>query len=185
MIGAIIGCGSAIVYGVRIWLGKEKANLATWTIILTLDGVGLYLAFATGNDEAYIQIGWCLAALMIVIGAWKQKGDWVWTENETQTLILCIASVVVWLMSEAVTFSLLGYIAATAFSVWPQAKDYIRDQVMARKSAWIWQVSIIAIVFPIAAKLLQGKYGAEHLLLYGWFLVLNVCMAALCMRKPE
>jgi hypothetical protein len=181
--GAVLGSLAAGLYGIRVWLGKEKANLATWSIVLVLDFVGLYLAYATGNEEPYIQLGWCVAATLIVIAAWVRKGDWVWTQNETFVLILCGASVFVWLTSEAVLVSLLGYLAAAYLSVWPQAKDYRRNPEVAKKSAWVWQVSIVAIAFPLIAKFVENKYGVGDTLIYYALIGLNVIMASLCMRR--
>jgi len=181
--GAVLGSLAAGLYGVRIWLGKEKANLATWSIALTLDFLGLYLAYATGNDEPYIQMGWCAATLIIVIGAWARKGDWVWTNIDTAVLGICALSVVVWLTSNAALVSLSGYLLAAYVSAVPQARDYLRDPVTARKSAWVWQISIVAIMFSLAAKLVEQKYGIEHTLLYYAFIVLSMIMAALCMRR--
>jgi hypothetical protein len=183
LFGAVLGSLAAGLYGIRVWLGKEKANLATWSIILILDFVGLYLAYATGNDEPYIQIGWCLAGTLIVVAAWFRKGDWVWTKNETVVLIICGASVAVWLTNEAALVSLIGYLTAAYLSAWPQAKDYLRNPKMAKKSAWVWQVSIVAIVFPLVAKFVENKYGMGDTLVYYAFIVLNVFMASLCMRR--
>ena len=179
--GAIIGSLAACLYGIRVWAGKEKANLATWSIILILDVVGLYLAYETGNDEPYIQLGWCVAATLIVIAAWLRKGDWVWTQTETVVLIICAVSIFVWLTSGAVFLSLFGYLTAAYIGALPQAKDYIHHPEVARKSAWVWQVSIVAIMFPLVAKLVEGKYGVGDTLVYYAFIALNVFMAMLCM----
>jgi hypothetical protein len=141
--------------------------------------------YPTGNHEPYIQLGWCFAATLIVIAAWIRKGDWVWTQNETVVLAICATSVFVWLASEAVLISLLGYLAAAYLSAWPQAKDYIRHPEVARKSAWIWQVSIVAIMFPLVAKLVESKYGIGDTLIYYALIGLNVIMATLCMRQIQ
>ncbi|KKS35035.1 MAG: hypothetical protein UU98_C0043G0010 [Parcubacteria group bacterium GW2011_GWD2_42_14] len=183
VIGAVLGSLAGCIYGIRIFLGKEKANLATWSIVLLLDSAGLYLTYVTGNDEPYIQIGWCFTAALIFVGAWVRKGDWVWTRTETAVLVLCIVSVVLWLTSEAVLVSLFGYLAAAYLSALPQAKDYLRHPEVARKSAWVWQISVVAILFPLAAKLVEEKYGIGDTLIYYAFIVLNMSLAVLCMRR--
>ena len=180
--GAVLGSLAACLYALRVWQRKERSNLATWSIVLILDIAGLYLAYATGNHEPYIQAGWCIAAFLIVIAAWKRKGDRRWTNTETVVLLTCAASVAIWLTSEAVLVSLSSYLVAAFLSVSPQARDYRRNPEMARKSAWVWQVSIIAILFPLAAKLVEGKYGIEHTLVYYALIGLNMIMAMLCMR---
>ena len=183
--GAVLGSFAAALYGIRVWMGKEKANLATWSIVLILDVVGVYLTYATGNREPYIQLGWCFAAALIVTAAWIRKGDWAWTKTDTAVLVICAASVAIWLSSEAVLISLLGYLAAAYLSVWPQAKDYLRNPSIAKKSAWVWQVSIIAILFPLASKLIEQKHGVEHTLIYYALIGLNVMMSSLCMRRVK
>lgn len=181
--GAVLGSLAACLYAVRVWLKKERANLATWSIVLVLDFAGLYLTYATGNHEPYIQIGWCVAALLIVIAAFVRKGDWQWTDIDTAVLIICAGSVAIWLTSEAVLASLLGYLLAAYLSALPQARDYVRHPDVARKSAWVWQVSVIAILFPLAAKYVEDKSGIEHTLVYWALIGLNVIMSALCMRR--
>ena len=181
--GAVLGSLAACLYAVRVWLKKERANLATWAIVLVLDFAGLYLTYATGNHEPYIQIGWCVAALLIVIAAFVRKGDWQWTDIDTAVLIICAGSVAIWLTSEAVLASLLGYLLAAYLSALPQARDYVRHPDVARKSAWVWQVSVIAILFPLAAKYVEDKSGIEHTLVYWALIGLNVIMSALCMRR--
>jgi hypothetical protein len=183
IVGAIIGSSAACLYAFRIWQKKEKANLATWFIIFLLDFIGLYLAYATGNTEPYIQIGWCVAATLILIATWIRKGEWIWMKTETLVLLTCVASILVWVTSKAVIISLLGYIIAAILSAWPQAKDYMKNQKVARASAWIWQVSAIAILFSLGAKFLNNEYGVEHTLVYYALLGLNVAMATLCTRK--
>ena len=183
LFGAVLGSLAACLYALRVWLKEERANLATWSIVLVLDVVGLYLTYATGNHEPYIQIGWCIAALLIVVAAFVRKGDWQWTSIDTAVLIICAGSVAVWLTSEAVFASLLGYLIAAFLSALPQAHDYVRHPDMARKSAWVWQVSAIAIIFPLVAKYVEGKSGIEHTLVYWALIGLNVIMSGLCMRR--
>ncbi|MEN9337791.1 MAG: hypothetical protein RIQ41_105 [Candidatus Parcubacteria bacterium] len=185
VVGAVIGSAAACLYGVRIWMGKEQANLATWFIIFILDFVGLYLAYATGNTEPYIQIGWCVAATIILLATFVRKGQWVWSKTETGVLLICLTSVAIWLSSKAMTVSLLGYVTADVISAIPQAKDYVKNPEAARKSAWVWQVSIVAILFSIAAKLVNGEFGAEHTLVYVALLGLNAAMTYLCLRAPN
>lgn len=181
--GACLGSLTACLYALRVWQKKECANLATWSIIFILDFVGLYLTYVTGNHEPYIQIGWCIAVTLIVAAAWIRKGDWLWKGTDTVVLVTCAMSVLVWVTSKEVFLSLFGYLAAVYGSSIPQARDYTSDPHAAHKSAWMWQLSLIAILFPISAKLLDGKYGIEHTLVYVALFVLNIIMAALCMRR--
>ncbi len=186
--GAVLGSLAACLYALRVWRKIEKANLATWSVVWVLDFVGFYLTYVTGNKEPYIQVGWCIAATFILIAAWLRRGIWRWTNIESITLAITAASVTVWVMGakgEVAVLALSGYIAACFVSVWPQARDYVRHPDMARKSAWVWQVSVIAILFPLAAKYVEDKTGVEHTLVYWALIGLNVIMSALCMRRSR
>jgi len=186
--GAVIGSLAACLYAVRIWRKVEKANLATWAVVWVLDFVGLYLTYATGNHEPYIQIGWCFAATLILFAIWKRKGDWRWTRIETVTLVICIASVAVWITGaarEVAILALYGYLAACFISVWPQGKDYLKSPDVARKSAWMWQVSMLSLALIITSKWLMGKFGIGDTLVYYLLLGLNAIMTTLCMRKAS
>ena len=186
--GAVIGSAAASLYGVRIWMGKEQANLATWFTVFILDFVSLYLADGTGKNKPYIEIGWCVAATIIVLGllaTFAKKGKWVWSKTETVVLLVSFASVLVWLGSKEVIISLLGLATAFVISAIPQAKDYLKNPVVARKSAWVWQVSIVAILFSIAAKLVNSEFGAEQLLVYISLLGINTVMTYVCLRGKK
>ncbi len=183
--GAVIGSAAACLYGVRIWMGKEQANLATWFIIFILDFVGLYLAYATKKTDPYIEIGWCVAVTIILLATFVRKGEWVWSKTETGVLLTCLASVAIWLSSKVVIVALLGYVTAAVISVIPQARDYLKNPKVARKSAWIWQVSAVAILFSIVAKLVKGEFGAKDILVYVALLGLNAVMTYLCLRTPN
>ncbi len=183
--GAVIGCTTATLYAFRVWQGKEMANLATWAIVWVLDIVGLYLAYATGNDKPYIQIGWVFAASLILYAAWKSKGDWLWGKTDSLVLTLCALSVGFWITSGSVVVSLAGYICAAWLSAWPQAKDYINNPAAARASAWVWQVSIIAMILTLASKFVTNEVGPEHTLLYSALMLMNIVMSVLCMRKTR
>jgi hypothetical protein len=185
-IGAIIGSFAACLYALRVWQKIEKANLATWSVIWVLDFVGLYLTYVTGNKEPYIQIGWCFAATLIVIAAWVRKGDWRWTKIESVTLAIVAASVAVWIIGttdKVAMLALSGYLVACFVSVWPQAEDYRRDAVIARKSAWVWQVSMLSLAFIIVSKWVAGKFGLGDTLVYYALFVLNAIMTAFCVRR--
>lgn len=185
VIGVLLGCVSASLYGIRVWQGKERANLATWGIIYVLDVVGLHLAIETGNDDPLIQFGWCIAAVIILAAAIRRRGNWTWSSTETYVLIACSLSVAVWLLSHksAVFLSLLCFSAAVVLSAIPQARDYMRHPDIARASAWVWQVGTVSVTFTLTAKVVQGLYGVEHTLVYAVILAMNICMAYLCSRK--
>lgn len=186
VIGAIIGTFAAVRYAFQVWRRIEKANLATWSVVWVLDFVGLYLTYVTGNEDPYIQIGWCAAATLILIAAWSRRGIWRWTNIESATLAIAVASVAIWIVgttSKVAIFALVGYLAACFVSVWPQARDYLDRPDVARKSAWMWQVSMLSLVFIIASKWVAGKFGVGDTLIYYALLGLNVIMATLCMRR--
>lgn len=186
VIGAIIGSSAACLYAVRIWRMKERANLATWSVVWVLDFVGLYLTYVTGNKEPYIQLGWCVAATLIVVATWIRRGDWQWTRIESITLAITVASVAVWIIGakgEVAILALSGYILACFVSVWPQARDYIKRPDVAQKSAWMWQVSLLSLTFIIASKWVAGKFGFGDTLVYYALFLLNAIMMALCLRR--
>lgn len=186
VIGAIVGSSAACFYSVRIWRKKERANLATWSVIWVLDFVGLYLTYVTGNEEPYIQLGWCIAATLILIATWVRRGDWEWTKIETITLTITVASVAVWLAGAAnkvALFALAGYLVACFVSAWPQARDYLQRPDVARKSAWLWQVSLLSLAFIIVSKWVMGKFGIGDTLVYYALFGLNAIMSVLCLRR--
>jgi hypothetical protein len=179
----VIGMVSASVFAGQIQRFKIKVNLATWTMVLVLDFVGLYLLIAAGNNQPYIQIGWCVAAVLIFLAALNNRGDWKWSAIETYSVATCVAAILVWVLTKSV-WSLLGYVAACYVSAIPQAVQYLKQVRHERvQSAWMWMVSVFAISLAIIGIPPEAKDPLSFKIpLYG-LLILNGWMSWLTIRR--
>lgn len=184
MLSAIIGTLTPCRYAWRVWKQHEQANLATWGVILVLDAVGLYLAYATGNHEPYLWIGWCFAAALVLAAAWVRRGNVSWSTTETVVIGICILSVLTWVATSSKAISITGYLTAACVAAIPQAKDYWRDPLTARKSAWMWASSCVAIGLSLAAQLIKDDTDFAHMIILDVLFVANAIMLKLCLLSP-
>jgi hypothetical protein len=175
----VVGFISASIFALQIVRFGIKVNLATWTMILVLDFVGLGLLVATGSQKPYIQIGWCVAAILIFLAALKNRGNWQWSATETWSVTACVIAILIWVFTGSV-WSLLGYMFAAYISVIPQANQYLKEHYKERrKSAWMWIVTAVAISLAIV-----GKPPSSELMVLAGLLLLNMGMIWLTLRKP-
>ena len=179
MASGAIGAISASVFAGQIHFFKLKVNLATWTMVLILDFVGLALLLAAGNKEPFIQIGWCLAAILIFFAALKNRGDWKWSRTESWSVGACALAVAIWIATGSV-WSLLGYLLAAFISVIPQVAQYWTEKREERiKATWLWVVSAFAILLAI----IGSPKTPEYMIVLLGLLVLNAGMTWLTLRK--
>ncbi len=179
ILSGIISCGTASWFAWQIMRDKLQVNLATWGMILILDAVGLVLTVLSGNHEPYLQAGWMIAAILIMIAAVLNRGDWEWTGTETICLVCCAAAGGWWVLSGS-PWALAGYVVACYISVVPQAKQYVHDLVLARTTAWIWVVSAGASAIAIMG---QPEFTPQYLLVPIGMCLLNLGMSWLTLRK--
>ncbi len=206
--GAVVGCSSAAIFAVRIWRGKEEANIATWLVVFLLDWGGLYLAYTTGNEKPYLQIGWCAAATCILAAVAKTHGVLAWhssgvtkewrgyllslrlrlcrelrrPSHEMVTVAICLLAIAIWIASGIAWLALAAYTAAMFVSAWPQARDYLKRPHVARKSSWVWLVSVISLELVVGSQAIDGTIDVPHTLVYAALLMLNIVMSAICLR---
>ena len=182
--GALIGSVGAFLYALRIMMRQEQANTATWIIIVLQDFAGLYLVYSAGNTRPYIQIGWCISGSLILLASLRSMSNrWLLGWTEIWSIMICFAAIIIWLISKSATISLAFYGLSIIVSLIPQAKDYFKDPSSARKSAWIWWVSTVAISLPVTAIIIDGKISVEYILIYSIIFITNIVMIFLCQRK--
>lgn len=143
---AVVAC----IYAWQIFATRMSVNIATWGMILFMDLIGLVLAFNVGNPQPYMHVGWVFSDLLICAAALLNKGNWKWTKIETTSFFLCLAAVIIWLTTQSV-WSVYAYLFACGIALLPQARFYWYDEGTARKSAWVWFTSSVAIILTLFA----------------------------------
>jgi len=177
--GAVLGFLVASGFAWQIHYYKLKVNLATWTMILILDIIGLGLLLAAKNNEPFIQIGWCIAATFIFLAALLNRGDWKWGAVETWSVAACSLAVLIWVLTGSV-WSLLGYVLAVCISVIPQIVQYLDEERTIRlKTTWVWALSAVAILITIFG----SPFTPKHMIVLVGLLLLNLGVMWLTLRR--
>jgi hypothetical protein len=61
-----------------------------------MDVTGLVMVVAEGNRKPWLQVGWLLAATLIMTAIFLRGGNWSWGNIETTSTVLCLAAFVLW-----------------------------------------------------------------------------------------
>ncbi|MEI9966991.1 MAG: hypothetical protein WDN67_05230 [Candidatus Moraniibacteriota bacterium] len=151
-------------------------NLATWSMVLLLDFLGLVLVYRDGNRRPFLQLGWCVAAICILLAVLIGDSPWQWGMVETVSVTICLVAVWLWLTRSAHT-ALFAYLFAFFVSGMPLAIDFWH--VPQPSTLWLWLSTVGTCGLAL--------YGAEkrdmaHLGLPWVAIVLNSILAILCMR---
>jgi hypothetical protein len=134
-----------------VYQQNTPLNIATWLMVLLLDGLGLFLSIKDGNKRPYIQIGWTMAALCIVLAITVNNNPWHWGTMETVSLMLCMIAIVLWRTLSART-ALWAYMGAFYISFFPQIVDYWYSPQPDTLWLWLWTVGTCALAIIGAEK---------------------------------
>ena len=148
-------------------------NIATWSMVLLLDCLGLFLAYKDGNKKPYLLIGWTLAAACIVVAITIGKSPWHWGWPESVSLFLCGVAVMLWLTMSA-RRAIWAYTIAMYVSFVPLMIDYYKPQL---ETLWLWLGTIVTCILAIHG---APKRDFTHIFVPISALILNAIILILC-----
>ncbi len=149
-------------------------NVASWSMLLVLDVIGLWAAIKSGNKRPHLQIGWTASALCILIAILNTSHPAHWGHNETIALVLCGVTIFLWLTTSP-KVALVMYVLAVYISFLPLAIDYWN--IPQRETLWLWVSSIwIGLLAVYGAP----RYDFTHTFVPWTSVLLNAIFAPLC-----
>lgn len=154
-------------------------NVATWLMILFMDMLGLWMAYAEGNKKPYMQLAWVGGASLITIAILKREGSWDWGIVETVSLGLCFLAISLWkiLGKRGVLLGLTLQSTAVYVSFLPQAMYY-----WARPEPTTWYLWVGSALGCFLAIYGSQKKDAAHTFIPWASIVLNFGILALVLR---
>jgi len=174
LVSGILGFVIPTYFAWTIYQSNIPQSIATWSMILLLDFIGLVLVIKDGNKKPYLQIGWAAAALCIMLAVTLSNSPWRWGQTETISLVLCGVAVLLWLTMSA-RVAIWAYMTALYVSFVPLMVDYwYKPQP---ETLWLWIGTIGTCLLAI--------YGAPKRDFTNTFvpwaaIVLNAVIAVLC-----
>jgi len=141
----LIGLIVPSLFAVEIYTDNLSANLATWVMVLILDGLGLLLVIKAGNKKPFMQIGWATAATLIVLSIIVSDSSWDWGWVETSSVICCTIAIWLW-QTKSAQLGLWPYMLALFISFGPQVDDVTQPQP---ETWWLWTWTIVGCVCAI------------------------------------
>ena len=176
LLSGLLGFVVPTYFAWTVYQGDIPQNVASWSMILLLDVLGLVLAYRAGNKQPYLQLGWCFAAICIVLAITFGKSPWHWGWVESVSLILAGFAIVLWLTLSAQK-ALWAYMAATYISYVPLMVDYWEVPQPGTLWLWLWTVGTCLLAIYGA----QKRDFANTFVPWGCVL-LNITIAWLCIR---
>ncbi len=149
-------------------------NVASWSMILILDPLGLVLVYKDGNKRPYLQLGWLLSAACIVSAITLGKSPWQWGMIENISLGLCLVAVVLWLALSA-RVATIAYMTAMYLSCVPLIVDYWKEPQPSTLWLWLWTIATCLLAIFGAA-----KRDFAHTFVPWAAILLNGIIAILC-----
>ena len=176
ILSGLIGFFIPALFALDIYKNNLEQNLATWSMVLFMDMLGVILAFKAGNKRPLLQMGWLAAAVLILSAICLSKSSWHWGVIETLSLISCIAAVYLW-QTRSARHGIYFYVIAGYVSFFPQIADYWKTPQPG--TLYLWLTTVIACTLAI--------YGAEKRDFANTFVpiafgLLNVLIAVLVLR---
>lgn len=157
-----------------LYVNHIPQNVATWGMVLVLDGLGLILAFTGGNKKPFLQLGWALAAVCIFTAVLLNDQPTMWGWTETSSVILCSVAIVLWVTRSALEAQ-WAYIAAMYISFTPLMVTYW--SVPEPETLWLWLLTIVACLLAILG---AEKRDFANTFIPWAAIGLNAIIAALC-----
>lgn len=176
LLSGILGFALPTYFAWTVYQDKIPQNIATWFMIFILDFLGLILVYKAGNKKPYIQLGWALASVCILLAITLGKSPWHWGWTENVSFALCGIAILLWLTLNA-RIAILAYLVAMFASVVPLMADYWKEPQL--QTLWLWLSTVGTCLLAI--------YGADkrdftNTVIPWAALVLNAMIAVLCLR---
>lgn len=144
-------------FALSIFLNKlPPQNVATWGMVLLLDGVGLILAYNVYkkkpcrliSEMPFLQLGWAIAAVCIMVAVTTRTNLSSWGWVEIVSLFCCAMAVYLWVIRDAQT-GLYPYMLAMYIAFIPQFSNYLeRPQP---ETWWLWVGTVMSAGLAIYA----------------------------------
>jgi hypothetical protein len=123
-------------------------NVASWGLVFFLDLLGLVLAWKAGNRKPFIQVGWTVASICILVAIFFSNYEISWGKVETISVLLSLIAIYLWLTKSA-GVAMYAYIVAMYTSFVPVMTDYWN--VPQPQTGWLWMWTIITCIMSIWA----------------------------------
>lgn len=175
LVSGLLGFIVPAYFGWTLYIDRVPQNVASWTMVLVLDALGLVLAYKGGNKRPFMQLGWTLAASCIFIALMLNGNPVKWGWVEMASVVLCGVAIFLWLTWDA-RVAQWSYMFAIYLSFTPQMVDYWVEPQPDTLWLWLWTIATCLLAVLGAEK----RDFANTFIPWG-AVVLNVIITVLCL----
>ena len=144
----VLGFVAPTYFAWTVYRDGIPQNVATWSMIILLDALGLILVYKDGNRRPFLQLGWFAASFCILAAILIGESPWQWGTVETVSLLLCLVAIILWRTLNA-KIAIFAYVTALIVSGAPLAVDYW--YVPQPSTTWLWITTILTCFLSIYA----------------------------------
>ena len=134
------------LFALDIYVGKTTPNIASWGMFLLLDTIGLFLVYKAGNKKPYLQCGWVLALILIMLAILLSKSTFHFGLIEILSCLAGIVSIYLWITKSA-KLGLYPYVVGCYIAFIPQVIDYWTKPQP--EVWWVWFAGAAGCIFAI------------------------------------
>ena len=171
----VFGFAAPTIFAWTVYANEIPQNIATWSMIMFLDLLGLILVYKGGNKKPFLQLGWFAASLLILAAIFFGDSPWHWGATETISLILCGIAILLWQTLD-VKYAIWAYCIALFISGVPLMTDYW--SVPQPETLWLWVVTVFTCSLSVYA---AEKRDIAHTAVPWTAIVLNSLIGILCL----
>lgn len=146
----ILGFGATTLFAWILHSENIPHSLASWLMVMMLEIIGLFSVLKGGNKKPYLQLGWTVAALCVLLALLIGDSPWHWGRTETISLLSCLV-VTVLLLKAGARVAVWAYMVAMYVAFIPLMVDYWHTPQPA--TLWFWLLNITACLLAV--------YGAQ------------------------
>lgn len=138
---------ATILFAYILYANGVPLSLATWSLILILDGLALWLVYKGSGEVSTLLLSWTFAATCVVIAIIATGGRFMFSTIEVMTFALTLIAVWQWLRSGRPVVGLRWQAVAMWVSSIPMFHDFwVSPQVW---TWWLWATTLICCIIDI------------------------------------
>jgi hypothetical protein len=177
LLGGLVAVSVLLHYAWQVIRGKaEAASITTWSMWTMLD-VLLLVTTWQAHKPVWLPLGWTVGASLVTISLLR-RGQWVWSNKETLSVICTAVATFVWRTQGAELGIVAGTIAMTCAGI-PLLIDMVINPI--RSTFHVWFVTCIACVFT----LLSSDWSFAGTFLSWGSLTYNGTLSILVLRQSR
>lgn len=175
IVAIVCSLGGYAVYLTGLRRQLVQPNRASWLIWSAATAVeaGTYAAVNPGALQSWVFALASVACIVVTIGIWRRSNWASPSRGEMICMAVCLAALIVWIVSSNAFWPHMLVVAAVPVSFWPTWESVWQDRTRERSPAWgLWTFG------DLATLIVATRTGDQHVGEYAYLFVELACHAS-------